>query len=203
MANVHRIASPGRIELESGAGEITAGDYQAGNYTKVDGDGDITQAGTARIDWTLKTPASVTLTKGSSANVVADLQTAFDGSFYHVDEAADTPGIDLAVNFTGVTAFNWVSILAVYAGSASHAVAIQLYNWTDVRYDTFNALQTGKEDVSTASGYILGNYSFLVPSDTKYIGTGGDAGKVTVRFYHTMLGNASHDLYIDVCNLAQ
>ena len=32
---------------------------------------------------------------------------------------------------------------------------------------------------------------------------GGDDGDVRVRFYHTMAGNAAHDLYLDVVALYQ
>jgi hypothetical protein len=176
------------------------------NYTQIDGDGDITQVGTARIDWTKKTAASLTLTAGTSAETVTDLQSSHDGTFYHITEAAATPGIDMYVEFTGITAFNWVHILGSYNGSSSHAVAIQLYDWTLAGddWETWGSLQTAFEDVSTADGIILQNHSFFIPSDSKYIGTaGGDAGKVRVRFYHTMGGSAAHDLYLDVVALYQ
>ena len=52
------------------------------------------------------TPNSVTLTAGTSANSVSDLQTPFDGNTYDIQEAAATPGFHLEVTFTGVTTFN-------------------------------------------------------------------------------------------------
>lgn len=202
MAIIYR---PGeRYDVEPQATGMTIGAYSAGNYSQFDTDGDLTQVGTARIDWAKKTAASVTLTAGTTvASVVADLQTAFDGNFYHIDEAAGAPGIDLIVDFTSITAFNWVQVIAQYDGSSTHSVAIQLYNWITTTWNTFNACQTGQEDVTTAGGYILEDLSFFVPSDANYIGTGGSAGQVRVRFYHTMAGNASHDLYIDVVALYQ
>jgi len=156
------------------------------------------------LDWTKMTAASVTLAAGASANVVADLRTAFDGLFYAIAEAAATPGINLIVDFTGVTNFNWVQIIAGYAGSGTHSLGIQLYHWGTASWHTFNGIQTGTHDITTANGNILENYSFFVPVNTPsnpYIGTGGSAGQVRVRFYHTMAGNASHDLYIDVVAL--
>jgi hypothetical protein len=174
------------------------------NYTEIDATGDVSFTGTARIDWGKITADNVTLNNGTTvAGVVGDLQTLGDGNFYHVDEAAGAPGIDLEVEFVSVTAFNWVQIKAVYDGSTTHAVGIQLYNFNTTTWDTFNAAQTGQEDVSNAGEYILNSYDFFVPSDTNYIGTGGDAGDVRVRFHHTMAGNASHDLYIDVVALYQ
>jgi hypothetical protein len=56
---------------------------------------------------------------------------------------------------------------------------------------------------TTAGQEVICNESFFVPSDTNFIGTGGDAGKVRVRFVHPMSGNASHDIYIDVVALYQ
>ena len=50
---------------------------------------------------------------------------------------------------------------------------------------------------TTKKEYVLPtgqNYEIV---DVDYIGTGGDAGKVLVRFYHTMAGNSAHDL--DIC----
>ena len=165
----------------------------------------VTFVGTARIDWAKYTANSVTVTVGGTdaTSVVANLRTAFDGLFFHLDEVAAAPAIDLIIDFINVTAFNWVQTLDVYKGSATHAVAIQLYNWITATWDTFNAAQSGQFDVTTAGGYIVDNHSFFVPSDTNYIGTGGSAGQVRVRYYHTMGGSAAHDLYIDCVALYQ
>jgi hypothetical protein len=179
------------------------GDATPTNYTQFDADGDMTQVGTARIDWTKKTANNVTLNAGTTTDTVTDLQTMGDGNFYDITEAAATPGISLTVEFISITAFNWVQIKAAYEGGSNHAIAIQLYNFNTTAWDTFAAAQNSVADTSTASGYILNTYDFFVPSDTNYIGTGDDAGDVRVRFYHTMAGNASHDLHIDVVALYQ
>jgi hypothetical protein len=147
------------------------------------------------------TANGVTLTAGSSSDAVADLQTLGDGNFYHITEAAATPGQHLEVDFVSVDDFRQVQIVGSYSGAATHSIAVQLYNYTDTQWDTFNAMQDSQEDVSTADGYILGSYGFYVPNATDYIGTGGDLGDVIVRFYHTMAGNASHDTYLDVVAL--
>ncbi len=164
---------------------------------------DIAFVSTARIDWDKITANNVTLNNGNTTDVVADLQTMADGNFYHVDEVAGAPGIDLEVEFTNVDAFNWVHIIAIYDGSTTHSVGIQLYNFSTTTWDTFDALQTGQEDVSNAGEYILEDHHIFVPDDTNYVGTGGDDGDVRVRFHHTMAGNASHDMYIDVVALYQ
>lgn len=173
------------------------------NEAAIDGDGDLSFAGTARIDWTKITADNITLTAGTSASAASDLQTHADGNFYHIDEAAATPGIHLEVEFVSVTAFNWVHVVAQYDGLTTHGVALQLYNFSTTTWDTFDSIETGYADVSTAGGYILGDHSFFVPDDSNYIGTGGDAGDVRVRFYHTPAGNSAHDLDIDVVALYQ
>jgi hypothetical protein len=149
--------------------------------------------------------ASVTMTAGTSASAVGDLQTAFDGAFYTWTEAAATPGQDVTVEFTNVSYFRWVQIIGDYDGGTTHGVAIQLRNWAGGAgsYHTFDAFQSGVHDITTANGNVLNNHTFWVPGTTTYIGTGGDAGKVQVRFYHPMAGNASHHVYLDVVALYQ
>ncbi len=187
----------------SGAGVWQFG-LPATNYAQIDADGDLSFTGTARIDWTKKTAASVTITVGGTdaSSVVANLQTENDGNIFHLDEAAAAPAIDFYVEFTSITAFNWVHIRGIYEGSATHALGILLYKWGSAAWEHKNCMQNGKYD-STAGQQCIDNYSFFVPVDTDYIGTGGDAGKVRVRFVHPMGGNNSHDLYIDVVALYQ
>lgn len=165
--------------------------------------GRLSYVGTARKAWTKYTAQSVTVTAGTSTSVVGDLQTMQDGSFYTLTEAAATPGMDLIVDFTNVKAFENVRILGAYDGFATHAVACQVYNWATAAWNTFDSIQSQAFDITTANGNILCNQEFHVYDDTNYIGTGGDAGKVRVRFYHTMAGNASHKLYLDEVSLRQ
>lgn len=162
-------------------------------------DGDLTFADDGQIKWTKYTANSVTLSVGSSSSAVADLQSDNDGNVYHVDEVAGTPGLTLIVDFTSVTGFNWVKILATYDGTATHALDLEVYNWTTASWDIFDAIQTGTSNTGT----IFGNHDFFIPDDANYIGTGGSAGQVRIRFNHPMAGNASHDLDIDVVALYQ
>ena len=193
------------IEIDA-AGNTKIGDAGTTNYTQLAADGSVSQVGTARIDWTKITANAVSIENahGVITGAVATLQTAHDGSFLEVAEEAETPGIEFLVDFVSVTAFNWVNIIGFYdANTTTHAIAIQLYNWTQTRWDTFDSMQKEVGDITTADGYILGNHDFIVPADTEYIGTAGDAGKVRVRFYHTMGGAAAHDLRLDVVALYQ
>ena len=142
-------------------------------------------------------------TTGDTSGFVADIAVAHDGNFYHIDEAGADPGFELTVEFVGVTAFNWVQILASYDGGTGHSVQIALYNFNTATWDVYNAFATSQAEVATPGEYTLQNMSFFLPSDTDYIGTGGDAGDVRVRFRHTSMGNAAHDLDMDVVALYQ
>ena len=176
----------------------------ADDYQKIDSVGNTTFHGQGRIDWAKITANAVSIENahGVITGAVATLQTAHDGSFLEVAEEAETPGIEFLVDFINVTAFNWVNIIGFYdANTTTHAIAIQLYNWVQTRWDTFDSMQKQVGDISTGDGYILGNHDFIVASDIEYVGTSGDAGKVRVRFYHTMGGAAAHDLRLDVVAL--
>lgn len=172
------------------------------NQTSISGTGRYTHAGTARKTWTKYTANSVTLTAGTSASSVTDLQTMTDGNYYTLTEAAATPGQDLIIDFVSVTAFEQVRLLLGYNGVGSHAIALQIYNWSSAAWDTFNDLQNGTYQ-TTAGAVILHNASFRVYDDTNYIGTGGNSGQVRIRIYHPMAGNSSHTTIIDEVSLRQ
>lgn len=141
--------------------------------------------------------ASVTLTAGTSSNTVADLRHAHDGLFYTLTESNGTPGQNIIIDFINVLVFDWVRVIGTYNGSASHAVAIQLYKWSTSTWDTFDAMQSGIQNIVTPSGYVLEDHSVRVFIPTDYVGTGANAGRVRVRLYHPMNGNPSHRLYLD------
>lgn len=172
----------------------------ATSYSKIADDGTITQAGTARIDWTKITANGVTIRNahGTSSDSVSDLQTAHDGDVYTLsEESGETPGMDIEVDFTSVTAFNWVQILARYEQSvASHGITIML------EITPFNGSAWHRYGFMHDQGADLTNenHSFFVPADSAYI----NSGVVKVRFVHEMIGTSSnHDLVIDECALYQ
>jgi hypothetical protein len=184
-------------------GGVRIGDSSAGaptNYTKFASEGSISQVGTARIDWTKYTANSVTVAGFTAVGqVVADLQTANDGSVFTLTEVAGG-GNYIIVDFVSVTAFNWVKILGSYAGSSSHGIYIELWDWTGGgAWKQFDGMQ----DAFTDSGALYCNHDFFVPSDTNFIGTGADAGKVRVRFNHSATTVNNHLLYLDEISLQQ
>ena len=161
--------------------------------------GSMTFSGSGRVDWTKIAADTITLSNGTSADAVADLQTANDGNIYHVNEVVGVPGMLLVVDFVSVTAFNWIDIRAGYDGGAGHSVSIDLYNWDTTSWDGYNCLS----NFFTSTGTVLKNSSFFIPDDSDYIGTGGNDGEVRVRFNHPVTGVGIHDMYIDVVALYQ
>jgi hypothetical protein len=134
------------------------------------------------------TADTITLTTGTSADTVTDLQAFYDNLEYHINEETGAPGQDLIVDFVSVTKFNYVMIHAYYLGAATHSITIQLYDWASSSWADWSSMY---------SGQTVRDYSFYVPCGANYIGTGGDAGKVRVRFVHTQSGNASHDSFLE------
>lgn len=191
---------PNLVRVDAGLDATHFGDWDT-NYTAFSKAGIQTFTGTARINWTKITANSVTLVVGTTpASLVTDLQTRFDGNYYHIDEVAGTPGMDLIIDFVNVTAFNWVNVAAYYKGSVPHAgITVQLWNWDSSAWDNFRfyahhtSVGTLADDINTGD--------FFVPDDTNYIGTGGSAGQVRVRLLHSANGNAAHDHYIDIVAL--
>jgi len=132
----------------------------------------------------------VTTNNGTPTGSVSDLQTMADGNSYDIVEVSGAPGINVEVDFADVTAIQHVVVSAYYEGNTSHAVRVQLYNYTDTAWDTFDTLH------HFATSDFL-QMVILVPDDSDYI----SGGAAIVRLDHTETGTPGHDLYIDYCGL--
>jgi hypothetical protein len=158
-------------------------------------DGTVSFTGTARIDWT-KLPANgATVTNYTTGSAVADLQTAADGNVYTCTEVAGGNNY-LIVDFTVVTAFNWVRLLAYYDGNAVHNIVAQL-EITPFDGSAWHTLDSIAHQGAATN--TMEDHSFFVPSDTAYI----NSGVVKVRLLHSAATTASHTLVIDECSLYQ
>lgn len=183
---------------------VEQGDVVEINTSRVEFRKPIRFSGTGHIDRYHWNPDAITLNAGTTSSSLSDLQQKFDGNFYHINEAAATPGMNLEIEWQNITYFQKVQLLAIYNGADTHAVAVQMYNFNQSRWDTIGSLQNHQEDVSTSDGYIVDSVvRDLQNAGSEYIGTGADAGKVKMRLYHTMAGNASHDMWIDSAELLQ
>ncbi len=131
---------------------------------------------------------SVELTAGSSSDSVSDLQTIYDGNNYHIDEIAGTPGFDLIITFINVLRFSKIAYSAYYAGSATHWVEMQLYNYETGAWETYTTIED-------SNGM---NYRFF---DTTDFEQHVKKGEVKMRFCHVPSGTGAHDFYIDYAAL--
>jgi len=178
----------------SGDADVTGDTTLTGSLTAKD---DLIFSDAGRIAWTKKTANGVTLGGGppTSADTVADLQTAHDGNTYTATEIANNPGQYLIVDFTGVTAFNWVQILMRYEGASTHVltISLEITPFDLSTWHTYNVVldQPADQDFQ--------NFSFFVPDCTPYI----NSGTVKVKISHDMNGTAGHTWILDVVALYQ
>jgi hypothetical protein len=126
------------------------------------------------------------------ANCLSATNTTFDNTYLEVQElsgsASATNPLSVQFIFTSITDFSTIATRSYYIGSASHNMAIQLWNWGTSAWDTYATF-------SGESGYV--QRSLAVFNSTAYIGTGGNSGKVILQFIHTSSGNASHLIRFD------
>jgi len=115
---------------------------------------------------------------------VNSIKTINDSDYYHVDEAASTPGFDIRIGFVGVVSFNTVRTNLYYSGSSLHLITIQLYNNTTASWDAIGQFS----DLAVMTGM-----EFNVISPAVYV----NEGVVLARIYHNSAGNASHDIHVD------
>ena len=194
------ISSGARIFERCTVANATKGSGTWVEDMRIDATGKLQFSGTARKKWNKYTAQSITFTTGSTADNISTLQSGMDGTYMTISEVTGAPGIDAYVEFTGVTAFERVRLLAAYVGTTSHQIMIQVYDWANSAWRTFNTMETSAFDTTNLQ---FKNNEFTVYDDTNYIGTSANAGKVRVRLYHPITGNATHRLYIDELSLRQ
>jgi hypothetical protein len=124
------------------------------------------------------------------------LQSHNDGTTFTATEVAGTQN-DLVVNFTSVTAFNWVQALLYYDGGGTHAHALQLEitPFDGSTWETF-----GHIDHQASGTNAMDNYSFFI---TKTPSTYINSGVVKVRIIHLGATANNHTLVIDEIGLYQ
>ena len=185
-----------RLRVKSNLSDVDDRQEALNTLTDVDNanDGDVLIKDAVTGDAIFKAPATyvqangVTLNAGSSSDTVADVQAPLDGNTYTIVEATGAPGMNLEIDFIGVTKISRIAVSAYYDGSSAHAVRIQLYNYTDTAWDTMHTMNDGRD---------YEQHFKTVLDDSDYI----SGGAAIIRLYHTESGNASHDLHVDYVGL--
>ena len=136
-------------------------------------------------------PTSLTVqTGGTPVGSITDMQTAFDGNVYNLPEATGAPGIDLEVNFTGITGIKGLVFAGRYVGAATHYIDVYLYDYNAAADQAIFRMQTLTGSPTTTNEY----RTILIPDDSNFIDGSGNA---QISFIHPVTGNATHDLYLD------
>ncbi len=182
------------FRLDAGTDTLRMGDWDT-NYAQFSKEGVLTFVGTSRIDWTKIVANGATVTGCTTGDAVADLQTHNDGNTFTCSEVAGTTN-HLVVDFTGVTAFNWIRILNFYDGGNTHGIDIQV-EIAPFDGSAWHSLECMQH--SPATTHCFENHSFFVPDDTAYI----NSGVVKVKFLHVGSTANGHLWVFDEVSLQQ
>lgn len=126
-------------------------------------------------------PTSQTVTVGTGLGGVGNLD-GIDNVLVSITEAAATPGMDYQVKIPASTTTHkkHVHVVGYYSGSPSHYITVQAWDgagWDEIgRMANLTAVETYQFGLDTSH----------------FIG-----GEVTLRFYHSMAGIATHKLHLD------
>lgn len=116
-----------------------------------------------------------------------------DADTYDVSEVTGSPGWDIRLTYTGITAGhepNKIQLHLSYNGSAGHVVNFELFNYTGTpQFDVIAA------DAIVEAGGTLIFYSIDITGEiTDYVNGSGEA---ILRLNHTSNGNINHDVSVD------
>jgi hypothetical protein len=140
-----------------------------------------------RIDYEFITPDSITVnTGGAPVGTVDDVQEFHDGNVYQLPEVTGAPGFDVDFNFKNVMDIYGIVSRIRYAGSATHQVDLNLYDYVASGLKQFILIP------NTGANYQY--RTILIPSYRQFINQDAEA---IINLYHLTSGNASHDLYVD------
>lgn len=120
---------------------------------------------------------------GSLANVSHE-DGNYDSVTFNFSEAAGSPGIDLRINFTGVSDFNGGVIRYKTSSLAGDYPIIQLWNYDDGAWEDYPALGES-ESFATIEQSVFDSTDHL------------SGGIVQMRIYKASNGNTNHEYYVD------
>lgn len=115
---------------------------------------------------------------------VASIQVLDDNLNYSVQEVSGIPGMDIRVNFTGVSTFDNILMNEFFSDNI-HTIDVQVWDYAT------NSWQSGYFTFGAQSGYVTTKIAVL--DSQEHI----QNGIVSLRFYHSASGVVSHFLNID------
>lgn len=131
------------------------------------------------------------ITVVAGQDVQGDLQeiNAYDGNSYNITEVAASPGLDLRLNFTGVTDFNQVIFRYKNTAGENHIMNLQIYDYDSSDWENYGT-------ASAVPSFTI--FEFGVFDSTSHI----SGGVVQVRILTSSVGNPSHTHYFDWASLS-
>jgi len=135
-------------------------------------------------------PTTLTVATGTlEAGVVGDLNNLYNDSIT-IEEASGADPLRFTLTFTDVGDFDKIVFYGKYSGTASHTIAIEMYNYTLTRFDTLYTITD--QGLMTWTGV-------PVFDPNSYV----SAGTAVIKFKHNQSGNTSHHYYLDYIYLSK
>ncbi|MBA7599852.1 hypothetical protein ES703_06897 [subsurface metagenome] len=114
-----------------------------------------------------------------------------DGDWYNVSEVTGPPGLDIRVNFTGVSpGCGCFEFYQRYIGHSQHDIEVQIWNFTSTSWTTIGPVFWN--DTANWDCIGLGHHGPLHFFKDE---------KLYARFYHETVGHPPHELQIDRIDL--
>lgn len=128
------------------------------------------------------------------ADTIDSISTARDSKYLAAQEktgaASATNPLTIQFLFTGITQFNTINTRSFYAGSISHNVSIQLWNYTSSAWDNY-ATFSGESDYVSRTIEVFNHAPYV---------SGGNA---KLQFIHLTAGVGTHNIrfdYVALCD---
>lgn len=122
------------------------------------------------------------------SGTVAALAVA-DEAVVAISEVVGTPALQVVLTYTGVTTFSEVRAYLRYAGSSTHYLALEVYDYVGADWEQYGTVATSAESAW---------YFWPIADPSHHV----SAGQAQVRIRHIQSGVTSHDLYLDLVGLS-
>jgi len=126
---------------------------------------------------------------GTPTGSVTDMQNLHDGNVYQLQETAGTPGFYIEMRFSNVKNVKGIVSRIRYAGSSTHNVTMNLYDYENLVYKDLVTLP------HNATNYQY--RTILLPEERRWI----SGNKASLNINHSSSGSPSHTLYIGYVGL--
>ncbi len=125
---------------------------------------------------------------------ISSIQGFLDGLTFNITEVVGSPALDLRINFTNVSSFDFVGLRGFFDAGAGHILDILLFRWSTMTWEDFG-------DITTQETF--GVDSEMIFNSSQFINSSLSGGLVMLRILHPDGGNPSHLYSLDFAGLAK